>query len=153
MIYWIIILSSAGFSISQLYKIKNKLALGITIVQIIAILFSLAGNFGLPYFVDIAWVIYVMSLFAVLFFSFYSDLTSIKKNIIILMTIPILITNIFQILHFPGAGWLGISCVISLGIYFWMISNRKDFADELGFLTMMAADALIIFLIRIIWLV
>ena len=151
MIYWILILSAAVFAAFQLVKIQNKLAFTITCVQILGILLSLVGNFGFDSIINVSWGLYLISLCTVLFYSI-SCLKSHKRTWLFILTMPILLTNVFQFFHFPGAGWLGIICLLSIGVYFWVLAHRRHYANEFAFLTIMAADALIIFLLRIPWL-
>ncbi len=152
MIYWILIISAAVFAAFQLVKIQNKLAFTITCVQILGILLSLFGNFGFVSIIGISWGLYLISLCTVLFYSI-SCLKSHKRRWLLILTMPILLTNVFQFFHFPGAGWLGILCVLSIGVYFWIFAQRRLYANEFAFLTIMVADALIIFLLRIPWII
>lgn len=150
MIYWFIILTSAGYAILHLFKIRNKFALSITIIQIVGVIFSLLGNLQIANLIDLGWIVYLSSLFMCLYYA--SRMESDKRLQIILITTPLILTNLFQFLHFPGAGWLGILCIISIFCYFQVLKNYSLYMNEFGFLTIMVADALIILLLRVFWL-
>jgi hypothetical protein len=65
-----------------------------------------------------------------------------KKLLISLMAVPILFLNIYTIQRLPNAGILGLIMIISVLAYLIiLVTNLKKYKSEIGFLTIMAADA------------
>ena len=151
MIYKIIIILSALFGIFQLFRIKDNFSKAIIIVQIIA--------FGLTFIpgknmINTALVLYMLTLLTVIYYaSVHKDFTVTKRILMIIPTIMVFLVYLFQLHHYPGAAHIAVLLPAPVLVYIYIVfADLKNYKNELGFLTIIAIDAAVEFVIRLPWI-
>ncbi|KAB1064827.1 hypothetical protein [Salibacter halophilus] len=142
--FQVFFLLSALFGVYSFKKTNEKLPKLILLTQIIAVpLATVTPEHG-----QLGFILFMLSLLLIVI---YELRTLIKENF--KKNIPIIISSIFifgkfvaQIQHYPHARIIGLSMIIPVGIYLYLLINyRKNLKNEIGFMTIITMDAAIEF--------
>ena len=130
------------FGISQLPRVKDNLARTILGGQILSIGLAYIRN---PEVTLSAMLLFMLTLaMAIYYGSMKKGFSARKRTMIILPASFILIKFVFMIQHYPGANIINILMLIPLLVYaIGVLSDLKNFKYELGFLSIITAEALL----------
>lgn len=144
MIYKIIIGLAGIFGIFELFKIKDRLSLAILLGQTIGILSLMLSPLNPNGVLSIIGsTLFTLSALVSIYYIFKIVSPSSKRGLI---TIPVSISLIFEFNHWPGGGEIALAMIIPITSYLVLVITRiKDIKNEVGFLTILTASALVDF--------
>jgi len=142
MTYKTIIALAGLFGLFQLFKTTNNFARLILLGQIIAIAFTFVPNDTITI---AGLILFMVTQLAVIIYGLaVKDLTTKKRLTIIVMAAFVLVANFFMLQHYKYANEIGSSMLIPIGAYLLaLVFNFKNYKNEIGFLTIIAVDAVI----------
>ena len=84
------------------------------------------------------------ALIAIVYCLTIRDIGSKKRMLLLFTTIPVFVGLLFEANHWPGAAVIALTMVIPIIAYlFLVLTNRKQYKNELGFLTIIVADGIV----------
>lgn len=141
---------TAAFGLFQLFRTTHPFARIILITQLIAIGLTLLSDEVLT---SSGLVLFMLSLVLVIIYGLtIKNTRAVQRTIVVVSAALLLLTHVFQFQNYPGAGVLGLTMILPLIGYMVLIANIKNYRNELGFMTVIAAAAAIELVRRIEWL-
>lgn len=142
MAFIIIIVAAGLFGLIQIFKIKDKFAKVINLLYAIAIGVSLIP---LPQIAIDGFYLFGITHLVVLFYVFHNEeFANEKKAIISTMAVIQLLATLFWLMQYPYANLIFLMGAITLITFIFITVKRiQDYKNEIGFLTVLAADGLI----------
>lgn len=138
----IVISLAALFGLFQLFRITDVFAKVIILTQVLAVAitwfpFSIIKTIGFYLFglMILTAAIYVLT----------RKMKAITKGLMFLITVPVFLSFIFKIQHWPYAYELSLFMIVPIVAYIILISRKTGIKNEIGFLTIIATEALLHF--------
>jgi uncharacterized membrane protein len=149
-VYMIIILGAAAFGLTRITKTNNKLAKAILAAQLISIALTYVPR---PAIIETGFFLFIGTIAASAIYGVTTKGLSAKtQNLILLISVPLLIRHIFVLMQWPYAGFIGYFMLIPILAFVYLLkTEHKERAEEIGFLSINAASALVGFLITLNW--
>lgn len=150
MIYQIIISLAALFGLIQLNRMSNSFAKVIVIAQGLAILISLITTTLTK---TIGFYLFGLMLLVSIFYVLIEKKEFTQKVLMLLIAIPVFISFVFKIFHWPFASVFSLMMLIPIISYLILITRKVNIKNEIGFLTIILTEAVIGFSFAILfWL-
>ena len=150
MIYYTILSIAGLFGLIYLFFTKDRYAWIILALQVLSITLSIMGIESL---LSIGLWLYTASVVLV-FIHAYSqhEIKASARRLMMTSSVAVVLTHLFQLLHLPGAGWLGLSMVFPIIALIPVLADVKNTRNYFGFVVIMAADGLVELMMRFHWL-
>lgn len=143
---YIIISIACVFGIFQLFRITNTYATIITSSLILGVLIALLPS-QLP--TTIGFYLFVLTILASAIYVLAQKMDAITKGLMLIVILPVLVNFLFRIQHWPFLYRMSIFMIVPITAYLLLIFRKTSIKNELGFLTIIAAEAVISFSIII----
>jgi len=142
MSHLIIIVLAGLFALIQLFKSKDKFAKVIHGVYVVGIAISFVP---VPQIAIDGFYLFAAGNLMVVLYAFSDDgFLKSKQTILILMGGIQLLASFFILGKFPYAGIVSLMGLITLGCFVYvLVKDIKTYKNEIGFLSVLAADALL----------
>lgn len=142
MAFIIIIVAAGLFGLLQIFKIKDKFAKVINLMYAIAIGVSLVP---IPQIAIDGFYLFGLTHLAVLFYVFHNEgFSNEKKGLMSMMALIQLAATLFWLMNYPYQQIVFLLGLITLAAFIFIVAKRiQDYKNEVGFLTVLAADGLI----------
>lgn len=142
MAFIIIIVAAGLFGLLQIFKIKDKFAKVINLMYAIAIGVSLVP---IPQIAIDGFYLFGLTHLAVLFYVFHNeDFSNEKKGLMSMMALIQLAATLLWLMNYPYQQIVFLLGLITLAAFIFIVAKRiQDYKNEVGFLTVLAADGLI----------
>jgi len=142
MAFIIIIVAAGLFGLLQIFKIKDKFAKVINLLYAIAIGVSLIP---MPQIAIDGFYLFGLTHLVVLFYVFHNEeFSNEKKGLISMMALIQLSATIFWLMNYPYQTIVFLLGTVTLAAFIFIVVRRiQDYKNEIGFLTVLAADGLI----------
>lgn len=138
MLLKIIVGISVPFGLYYLSKATDKFAKLITLILLIGILLVFIPN---SVVLTIGYVLFGVATLCCILYSIFRIKDNKRKRIVLFTAIPIFFKFLFDIENWPS-GMFTYLMIIPIICYVIVLTRRKEFREELGFLTMLTASAL-----------
>ena len=142
MIHFLIIGVAGLFGLSQFPRMTDKFARIILGGQIVSIALVFIRH---EVTATVGFVLFALTLFGAIIYAFANkEIDSKKRWLIAIPALFVFVLYIFRFQHYPGANFLAMLMFIPLVICIYiMLKERSKFQNELGFLTIIGAEALL----------
>ena len=142
MLYTIIIILAAVFGIYALTLQRDLFARVILILMILAVALTLCPSENMK---TIGFQFYLLPVgLAILYALLKKGFSVRKRSLLLLIALPVFCANLFVLYKWPSADIISMMCLVSV-IAFLIIcfKSARDYKNEIGFLAILAADAVI----------
>jgi len=137
----IIISASALYGGFRLIKTKDLFANTICGIQILAIIITFSGFQSL---LQIGFHMLLLATFLAVIYSVYKTKHSVKKRAVLLsISIPLFVGYLFKALHLSGIDAINFFMIIPIIAFVMALVDRNTYKNELGFISILSAEALI----------
>ena len=124
----------------SLFTVREYFARVILAVMVLAIGLTFLGDRA----IESGFWLYCVSLVLVMVYALLKrGLGTNKRILILLMAVPVFLTKLFMINHWPYVSTLALCCIITLVCFIACIAKVRNYKNEVGFLTIIAADAIV----------
>jgi len=138
----IVISIAALFGLFQIFRITDAFSKTIILAQVLAIAIALfpshiAKTIGFSLFgiTILTSAVYVLT----------RKIEARTKRLMLLITIPVFISFVFKINHWPYAYELSLLMLVPIVAYLVLITRKTSVKNEIGFLTIIVTEALLHF--------
>jgi hypothetical protein len=142
MVFLIIILLAGFFALTQIFKSKDKFAKVINGVYAAGIAISFVP---VPQIAIDGYYLFAIGNLMVILYAFSDDgFSKSKQAILIIMGAIQLLASVFVLNSYPFEWLVSLMGIITLGCYVFILTKDiKNYKNEIGFLSVLAADAFI----------
>lgn len=141
-LFIILIILAGLFALIQVFRVKDTfsrvingvfaVALGVTMIPVPAVA------------IDGYYLFLIGCLLVILYTFSDNSFGTVKKSLLIVMAGIQLFATLFWLQQWPGADILSLACLITVGIYVFVITKEiRTYQIEIGFLTVLMVDGLI----------
>ncbi|MBL1280438.1 MAG: hypothetical protein COA33_009210 [Fluviicola sp.] len=136
----IVISLAALFGLFQLFRITDVFSKAIILAQALAVVialfpFAIAKTIGFSLFgiMILTSAVYVLT----------RKIELTAKGLMLLITIPVFLSFVFKINHWPYAYEFSLLMLVPIIAYLILITRKISIKNEIGFLTIIATEALL----------
>lgn len=140
MIGKILIITAAIYGAIQLFFTTDKYARLILVTQIISIALTFINLPGLK---SIGFTLFSICLFSAMVYTIFRTQSGKKKLLMYLIIVPVLISFVFRVMHWPGVYILSMMMILPITSFLVLLFSSIRSKNEIGFLAIIVGEAII----------